>query len=838
MCCIFSFSGYAQQDSSYEEVDITLNCQNIGSADITSIIFQNKAYLPVKDLFDYLKIKNTVSPGYDSLSGFLLDPSAPYVISKSKGSISFKNNSFRLGEYDLILSDDILFLNSDQLGKVFGLDCVFNFRSLSINLTTSLELPVIREKKQELMRQNIARLKGERKADTTISKRAPFFHLGAADWDIASLHTNGFTNNIASLGLGGNLAGGEADLYLKYNNKLPFNLHDQFFLWRHVNNDNTQLRQIKAGTIFTGSTATLSAHLNGVQFNNIPTTYKTSFGTYLVTNTTEPGWIVELYVNDVLVDYTKADGAGFFKFEVPMVYGSSVIKYRFYGPWGESRSSEQTINIPFTFLPEKHFEYSLTAGILSDGLSSKFSRLTLNYGLNKRITIGSGAEYLSSSPSAKLMPFANVSLRLLPTLILSGEQSYGVVSKANLNYRFANKIQLDVNYLKYTEGQTVVKTNYLDEKKAVLSMPFQGKHYSGFGRLTIDRVTVPDSKFTTAELLLGGMAGGINANITTFAYIEKLPVIYSKLSMTFRLPKGIRFTPQIQYDYSYKAFNTIRGELEKKVFRNTLVNIAYEKNSVASLSGCIIGVRRNFSFAQTNFSARVGDRSLMLSESVGGGLLFDKNSYVAANDQKSVGKGGLLILPFLDYNCNGKRDKGEPDVKGLIVRVSGGLVERDAKKAAIRVSALEAYNKYFVTLDENSFDNPAWKITNKLIEVTATPNNYILIEVPVAVVGEVSGTVFIKDGASKNGIARIIVNIYDSNNKLVAKTLTEFDGYFSYFGLAPGNYKASVDEAQLEKIKMLTNTAPQEFKINIKNEGDIVEGLEFIISKKKNNANE
>src|SRR5665811_2592471 len=97
-----------------------------------------------------------------------------------------------------------------------------------------------------------------------------------------------------------------------------------------------------------------------------PTTFRRSFGSYTLTDKTEPGWIVELYVNNVLVDYVKADASGFFTFEVPIVYGNTQVKLRYYGPWGEERTREQNIIIPYNFLPHKEFEYTVSAGVVED----------------------------------------------------------------------------------------------------------------------------------------------------------------------------------------------------------------------------------------------------------------------------------------------------------------------------------------------------------------------------------------------------------------------------------------------------------------------------------------
>jgi len=101
-----------------------------------------------------------------------------------------------------------------------------------------------------------------------------------------------------------------------------------------------------------------------------------------------------------------------------------------------------------------------------------------------------------------------------------------------------------------------------------------------------------------------------------------------------------------------------------------------------------------------------------------------------------------------------------------------------------------------------------------------------LIEVAVAVAGEVSGTVFFKDAKGKNGLGRIIVNIYNSNLKLVGKTLTEADGYFSLMELPPGSYIASVDATQLQKLQMTASIALS-FNIRSNKDGDVADGLQF-----------
>src|SRR5262249_53185647 len=151
---------------------------------------------------------------------------------------------FALNATDLVRTETDLYLRSDYFGKVFGLECIFNFRSLSVVLKTTVELPVMREMKLEVMRNNILRLKGEIKADTTIGRKYPMFRFGAVDWSVVGTqYEGGYKDSRVYLGLGAVIAGGETNIGLNYSTNFPFREKEQFYQWRYVNNDNAALRQ-------------------------------------------------------------------------------------------------------------------------------------------------------------------------------------------------------------------------------------------------------------------------------------------------------------------------------------------------------------------------------------------------------------------------------------------------------------------------------------------------------------------------------------------------------------------------------------------------------------------
>jgi len=821
--------GLAQSELEYDEISVFLSIQKVGGADIPAVIRDETIYLPITDIFSILKIKNTPSAQLDSVTGFFINQESTYIIDKLNNRVTYKEKVFDLKSDDMVKTETNLYLRAPLFGEIFGLDCIFSFRSLSVMLNTKLELPILREMRREQMRANITKLTGEIKTDTIIGRKYRLLHFGMADWSVVSNQEVGEkTDARINLDLGTVIAGGEANVRLNYNNKSPFTEKQQQYMWRFVNNERPVMRQVMLGKIYSQVTASIFDPIVGVQFTNTPTIFRRSFGTYTLSNITEPNWLVELYVNNVLVDYMKADASGFYKFEVPLVYGNSAVTLKFYGLWGEERIQEENITIPFNFLPPKEFEYTMSAGIVEDSLKSRFSRGTFNYGVSRRLTIGGGVEYLSSVMTGNAMPFVSSSLRLLSGLLLTGEYTYGVRTKGILSYRLPSNMQFEINYTKYDKGQKAITYNYLEERKATISIPVRGKNSSAYSRFTINQIVLPNLKNTNAEMLWSGSVHGVSTNFTTYGLFNDLskPYVYSNLSLAFKLPARIALTPQTQYEYNRNQLISVKANLEKPLFKKGFLNMSFEQNFRSHTRSIEIGLRFDLSFAQTGLSIRNTNEQNTLVESARGSLLVDrKTRYIGTNNRTSVGKGAITLIPFLDKNGNGEHDPGEPKVEGLKFKINGGTILRNDKDSTIRILDLTPYANYLLELDKNSFDNISWQMQTHTMKVMIDPNQFKTIEIPISVMGEATGTVY--NGSQGQG--RVLVCFYRNDTILVARTLTESDGYYSYIGLKPGKYTVRIDPLQLKRINMESSPTliPATFSSSV--DGDIIDNMDFLL---------
>lgn len=836
LLCIYIQAGFAQTQGAgrADEIAVDFYTKDVGMISLSAVIDNEKAWLSIPEIFDFLKINQHSSAGGDSLFGFFINSSNNYLLDAKHKLLHFNGIKTRLPAEAFIKLNKTLYLRSDLFNSLFELDCRFDYRSLSVNLFTILELPVIREKKQEQMRNNIGKIRNELKADTTMGPEYTALRLGMIDWSVNTTQDfNKISETRANIAFGGVIAGGEANIALQYNDKTIFSPKQQYYLWRHINNDNPLLRQLSVGKINTNAISSIFASVIGVQASNSPTIFRRSFGTYRLNRYTQPGWLAELYVNNVLVDYTRADASGYYGFDVPVVYGNTQIQVRYYGPNGEQKMGEGNIIMPYTFLPVGQVEYDVSAGVVEDSSWSRFSRVNINYGLIKRVTIGGGLEYLSSIDNRKAMPFLTADFRISRNMFFSTEYVHGVKSNITGNYRLPSNITFEINYTNFVKGQQAIYNTYLEERRVAVSFPIRLKGFNTYSRFSFYQIILPDSKYTTAEALLSGMLLGTSINFTTYALIidNSKPYLYSNLSLAIPLPGKIIIMPQAQYEYNNSRLISVKAELEKRITTRGYINGYYERNFKSDFRSINIGIRYELPYAQAAFAMRktTGSEFALISSLSGSTQHDSRTGYSSFTNTPSVGRGGLIIMAFVDLNNNGKKDPGEPKLNGLKFSIGGGYREENKKDTSIIIRNLEAYNSFLVTLDKNSFDEIAWQIKLGTIKVEVGPNQFRLLEIPVSVLGEVSGIIYTQTANGKKMLERMLINIYNYRGVLVAQTLSETDGYYSYLGLAPGSFTIKPDPEQILKLGLQFLAGKLNFTIEGTYKGDVQKNMDLLI---------
>jgi hypothetical protein len=720
---------------------------------------------------------------------------------------------------------------------VFGLTLTFNYRALTIKVVSDFELPVLKQLRIEKMRSNLSGVKSEPVADSSLGRTFHLFKFGTLDYSVSCIQAwNGPADNHLTIAAGTEFLFGEADLSFTYYSEQQFNMHQLKYLWRWIDNRNPVIKQAQIGYIPVQSIAFINAPVVGAVIRNSPTTIRKATGYYIINEFTEPDWTVELYLNNTLMGYTKADASGAFMFKVPLLYGYNTLKLKYYSQMGEERTEERTMNVPYTIMAAGELEYSVSAGIVEDGRCSRFGQVKLNWGVNRFITAGGGLEYLSSISNGAFIPFATATIQPFRKFIATVEYSYNVKTRGLLDYYFWKNLYVEVDYTRYVRGQLAIPVIFLENRKATLCVPFLFRNISGYANVTFTRLVYPGFNYNYTYIRLSANYKRFCLNSSTqFNWTDhSSKYITSDVTLSCRLNKGYTIQGSAQSDISENILLSYKATVGKKIPKGYF-SASYERNVLNHDNIFSLSIIYNLPFVQTNISTACGGGEFSTCESLEGSMAFDGDKKdIHASNNSSVGKGGIALYPFLDLNRNGIFDPGEPMVRIKSVLLMGSIVSLQDNDSIIRIPDLSSFTCYLVEFDDRDLDNITWRFKKKTYSVLIDPNQFKRVDIPVVVMGEVTGMAYADETHNRKGIGRIIVKFYRKNNaKAVANTMSESDGYIDFMGLEPGEYSACVDSAQLRDLDFTSDPIQREFTIKTLEQGDIVEGLDFVLSKRK-----
>jgi hypothetical protein len=812
------------------ELLITINTENNYSFETNVLIAKsNLLFIDVEALFKSLKIKCV--PNLNGLKGFIKNETNLYTVDFENKKITVGNKIIDFKE-KLLVEFGIQYISASVISKAFGLTFTFNPRSLTAKMNSNFELPFIRQLQIEKNRNNLlkAKIESNKIADTIIPRDYHLFKFGTLDWRLSSSQGTKKTSiNNATINLGSELLFGEANFSMNYNTENKFDRNQLRYGWRWINNDKKIVRQARVGQVSSRSNSNLNAQLIGVTINNSSTKVKKSSGYYTINDTTEPKWTVELYINDVLIDYTVADAAGLYQFKAPIVYGYITTKLKFYGPLGEERTEERVVNTPYSFTAAKTLEYNVTAGIVQDTSKSRFSRADFNYGINRNLTVNGGLEYLSSNPNHVITPFASVAFQPFSKMTLNLAYVNNRSVNGLMNLYITKNAFLEVDYYKPLKALR----NRIENLDIKFSIPIKTKLFTGLTKIKYSRNIYKSFAYNQIDFTVSSNYNQIKINsYSAMSWAAgNSPQLSSALSLSTKLAKNITLRTSAVYNLTASALRNISSSIQMRILKMNIL-ATYSRNIATKNNSFYISAAYDLPFSRAGISSSYINNAFNFSENAQGSIAFGKGvKNIRSGNNSAMGKGTLLLYPFLDLNENNILDTGEKRVLVSAVKVAGARAMINKKDSVVRVVDLNAFVNYTVEFSDTDLDYVSWRFKHKTYQVLVNPNQYSEVYVPIVPVGEINGVISLKSGKNLKGQANVRLHIYNENGIKVAETLSEFDGYFSYLGLKPGDYTVRVDETQLETLNYQAFPAVHQVTIKVSEYGDIVDDLDFTINK-------
>ena len=157
---------------------------------------------------------------------------------------------------------------------------------------------------------------------------------------------------------------------------------------------------------------------------------------------------------------------------------------------------------------------------------------------------------------------------------------------------------------------------------------------------------------------------------------------------------------------------------------------------------------------------------------------------------------------FIDENNDGIRDPDELPVTWASYRDQETL---RTSPGVLPLTALPSARPVLFDIQHLKLDDPFLLPRANAYELRTHAGSDVSIDVAVVMTGDIEGHIF-AGLADDRTVRGVIVSLYDAEGREVARTRSEFDGFYSFTGVAGGDYevRVSTNGGQTELVQPLT----------------------------------
>ncbi len=839
----------ARRNSKAEDIYLSFSFGGLVNTVITAFYLNDSVYIPVSAVFRQLRVDNSVDMRSKVLRGFYIKPSDKYEIDFSAGVARIGGKEIAFDTSKVIVGQLDFYVLPSFFKRVFNLDFTVDFSSLSLFLRANQELPIIRDYQRGIMRRYEVTSPESNlvQAPLKYPRERNLLNGGVVDYSLSAFTNGGSSNYNYSLTGGAEILGGETEGSVSGSFARNISsIYSSGFSWKYAVDSSAYLTYAALGNL--SSNGLTQYGYRGAQVSNEPLAVRTLFGQYTVRAKTNPNWDVELYVNGQLVGYKRADAQGNAEFSIPLVYGTSFIQIKYYGPNGEFSETDRRLQIPFTFVPAGQVNYTISAGKL-DNTDYDFLSGNVVFGVNDWMTDKIGMDYLDSPLFSKPLIYNSLYLRLATDYTLSIDAAPLAFYRSTFSALYASQAAFDLLYSRYKQNLLYNPGLELQEAQADAYLPFSISHNSFNFRAAGDaqdyvggQKSYSYSAYFSASLSQLNASVGYLRSMINYAgggtienYNYTGTVLYSLsfprgpldfLNGTFLNVTG-------RYGILKNSLDDISFQLSRDVRQYIRIAFTAERDYINKSTSFNVQIVADLPFTRSTTTTQFQNGSGYYTENVSGSVGFDSNyGNFLFNDLGWVGHSAASMRMFVDANGNGKYDPGEEVIKEGNVPLRQAVSTEKSNDGIIRDWNLLPYTQYSADVDINSIRNPLWIPEMKSFSFITDPDSYKKIDIPFFVGGVVEGRVLKSQDGKLSAISGLTMEIKSVSGDIEKSVSVFNDGSFYYMGLPPGRYEAYVDSSQLAVLGVYEVPEKLLFDVKPTKNGDYVEGLSILLKNK------
>ncbi|MBN2675748.1 MAG: hypothetical protein JXR30_00655 [Alphaproteobacteria bacterium] len=816
---------------------------------------ENEFYFPMSDMMNALEFPIYTNTETGISKGWFMRENRAFELNMKEGTLKADGYSIDLKSEDALWGENEIYLKTSFLKKIFPLETDINLSELTINVESLEPLPfeerLAREKRQKLLqKRKFQEFSYEDPyIETDKNFTWPFLDIG-----ISHQRYNYVENET------------ENTSYTISGNHLLFGLDSAFNFYGNTGSDDQYARVnlsryrpqgdfmgfgkfFEAGDVVAYEMNLIAAPISGrgVNISTFDEKGNAVHRNLKLQGMLREGWDVEVYRNNVLMDFNQSEGTGLYQFDsLPMEMGLNKFKLIFYGPQGEIQEEERSVYLSPTSVRAGEFSYRLFAQedivpvfpLNDQRLIGRRAGFYFEYGLSDSFAVTSGfvlfdpveeQPYIQERSQSRGMLGVKTGFSVfrfgLSTAWGDGSDSPALEGLAEANFSNLNF------YIEHSEFNGLkTEKSYLDLYYMESLSSFQVR-----GRLPIPfLLSLPfSSQIKQATSITGEKYSEITHRLSLSWWRLHLSV-ESRQKKSF---SGLKENVGVGYMNIQLGRFMLRGEsrydFDHRDLQSNSIGLDWRKSSFLTFQTRwtrtheLTGNEKDIYYGNVSRRFSFGTMSAGYSQSSEGDETFSVayNTSILHNpvtgeifldESGRAQQGALVTSSYLDANYDGIYNDDEEVFSNATYEMTGSSAKlRTTDPQYTFVKGLSPYQLANVKLKDESLQDISYFPKDEKVTVMPRAGVVTEVRVPAIQLGSTEGEVKINRDKVLYPLKGMRLYLYKGEDK-VAETISDAEGYYVFEKIQPGEYHIFVEEGQLNVLGM-TQKKQVIFEVNPEN---------------------
>ncbi|TKB54954.1 carboxypeptidase-like regulatory domain-containing protein [Ferrimonas aestuarii] len=835
-----------------EELLLELSVEGYSIADILAIKSTGSAMINLEELALLLGFNIQYQADSNRYEGWFLTPenrfALPLTVNDENFVVQLGEQHYRLDTQQITQKQDQLYVEAGLLERWFGLQIKFQFDDLHVAISSQQPLPVITQIKRTEKPLTVRKQVGKASLP---EQETDYKWLAPPSVDLQLQYSGDGDRNFANYSLLGSqdLLRGNAQFYLsgtqdQHLDQARITLSKQSAqpeLLGALKATNVEVGDITPIVHGTGNTTGLS---RGVRFDNKGPNSINSNRTLTLEGDIQPGWDIELFHNQLLIAKQSSDQQGRYQFnDVKLVYGDNRFEVVMYGPYGEVERRVESVYLDSRSLESDSTHYAFSIAELNTGVFSHYDRYESSEGwqasgtISRNFTPWLGLELGSSLIEGKQGRRHDLSLSSNLALgdfwLMDSQYQYG--SLGDHSYQLGLRGGLgDHNLYGYFERQQLrnpedwSQGNELTEYGIELGgQPQFGAryrlNYRVGGEVWESHSRDQQQWYAAANWQAWGLGFEhgqywLDTSDSDAQLSGNLRISSNHMGHYLKFDTEFQSLPDWQLnlvglEWSMPIAPVVSGELDLE-YRPQIEELNTRASFTWHLEQLYLNTYSNWS---SNDKWSFG---LLAKVSIGYQTQADS---LLVSRASLANQGTLLVTVFHDLNGNGIHEVNEPVLPGVKIRAPQSYrqahTDRDGIATLYNMPALRSSD---IIVDRDSIPEPFLIPATPGVSLQPKRGLISALSVPLVEATEVDGTLYQQD--SEQPAAYVNLMLVDAQQQVVARTRSEFDGYYLFTDLLPGQYQLRLDA---DASPNLATKKLSQHQLDLTQPGTVVAGLDL-----------